>query len=244
MLSLFRFIDPFFIQNKKGKVSRVSSVPTLHSTRSRFSFHQRIRLQQEARGSGIHSMRMKSCHRRRLALRFIILLFCFYFYYLHSVKDPDYPAPVSDGYLEKCPCCCDETFPKQPSNELKKVYSTYCSKYDLVYNKGRNAHQVKIATSCFEVCKAIEAMKGDPELHNKALQNDWPLAVDFKALPMCIINTSQEITSIFENKIVLANCAWKSFIRCLSAQGISFAKFLKLADIVQFDVVWHHAHGG
>jgi len=161
------------------------------------------------------------------------------------IKDPDYPAPVSDGYPEKCPCGCDETFPKQPSNELKKAYNTYCSKYDLVYNKGRNAHQVKIATSCFEVCKAIEAMKSDPELHNEALQNDWPLAVDFKALPTHIINISQDITSIFGNEIVLAECAaWKSFIRCLSAQGISFAKFSKLSDIVQFDVVWDHAHGG
>ena len=93
--------------------------------------------------------------------------------------------------------------------------------------------------------KAIEAMKSDPELHNEALQNDWPLAVDFKALPTRIINISQDITSIFGNEIVLAECAaWKSFIRCLSAQGISFAKFSKLSDIVQFDVVWDHAHGG
>lgn len=153
---------------------------------------------------------------------------------------------VEDGYPLKCPVIgCDDTFPAHPRARLKKAYEAYRTKYDLVYNKGMDAHEMQLATARFGVCFAIEGMTKISDLRWEAVDNDWPLEIDFKALPSCVIDLSSKITTLFYNEIVLANsAAWKSFVRCLVDSKTSLAKFARLGDINKFGLVCEHIHAG
>lgn len=154
---------------------------------------------------------------------------------------------IEDGYPSKCPVIgCDDAFPTHPSAQLKKAYETYCKKYSLVYDEGMDAHEVLLATARFSVCSAIESMSEIPALQQEAVENDWPLEIDFgEALQHRVLGLKGEITALFDNEIVLANCpAWKSFIGCLVASKMSFSKFARMRDIDKFGIIQGHIHAG
>ena len=153
---------------------------------------------------------------------------------------------VEDGYPLKCPIItCDDAFPAHPDARLKKAYESYRKAYDLVYNEGMDAHEVRLATTRFSVCFAIEGESEIPNLRREAVDNDWPLEIDFKALPSRVTDLSGDIIALFYNEIVLANSAsWKSFVRCLVDSKTSLAKFARLGDIDKFGMVREHIHAG
>lgn len=154
---------------------------------------------------------------------------------------------IEDGYPSKCPVIgCNDAFPAHPSVQLKKAYKTYRIKYNLVYNEGVDPHEVQLATARFSVCYAIEGMSEIPGLQQEAVENDWPLEIDFgEALRHRVIGLKGEITALFDNEIVLANCAaWKSFVGCLVASKMSLSKFGHLRDIDKFGMVRGHIHAG
>ena len=116
---------------------------------------------------------------------------------------------------------CTDIFPDQPNKAVIKAYENYQATIDENGNLGPGC-----GIAAMSLCTAIKAYHRAADEANYAVQQEWPLEIDFRGLPERVMIFKDALDGLIKNEIVLAaSIAWKSFIEKLANSGVALRRF-------------------
>jgi hypothetical protein len=143
-----------------------------------------------------------------------------------------------------CPdtSCDDEVF-LPLDTRLDQMFSRFRAMKNEWNQTGRRPQGYQILK--MEIHMAIAAQADAPRLRSIAVENEWPLEIDFMDVPRRVQAMKDEISGFIENDIVLqCSMMWKLFVNALKANSFTFARFKKLLAPDKFDLLRSTLHAG